>query len=182
MSNDILGEYAQAVWKSQRSSLAGMDDVEMRTRARMLRDSFDRTTFVPLIAAAVIGLIFSLALLSSEGILERAGAVIGIFSAAYLFIRARRICSRHHEHESTCLRSYMFQLGQQRDALKACGTTFLLIGVACVLLNAQDGNAWRTIFGAASAASASLLSFMYVRLQVRRYQRRIDELVELERS
>jgi hypothetical protein len=76
----------------------------------------------------------------------------------------------------------MFQLGQQRVALKACGTTSLLIGVACVLLNAQDGNALRALLSAASAASASLLSFIYAHLQAKRYQKRIDELIELERT
>lgn len=183
MSNEILGDYACAVWKSQQAKVPGMSDEEMRTRSRMLQESFSRTTFVPFVVAAVIGLVFGVALLGSDGVSERAGASVGLLAAAYLVIKARRIFSRNHEHEVTCLRSYVFQLGQQRDALKTCGATFLLIGIACILLNVQENaSAWRGLVSVVPAAGASVLSFIYVYRQAKRYQRRIDELLMLERS
>ena len=154
---------------------------EMRARASRWNREFEGTNWIAFACAGVLLLFFVPMLVISETTLQRAGAAIGIVSAAYLVSVGLRIASRRRwvDESATCVRAYKAQLERRRQADMGSARTILLMMPGCALLGSPgDWGSWA--LQAVGQLGAGIIVYVYISRQARRFQARIDELSRLE--
>ena len=173
-------EDARGIWQSQQSAVTLMSTEEMRSRASRWNREFEATNWIAFVCAAGLLLFFVPMLIISETTLQRAGAAIGIVSAAYLVSVGLRIASRRWtDGSATCVHAYKAQLERRRKADMGSARTILLMMLGCALLSTPaDGGPWA--LQAIGQLGAGIITYVYISRQARRFQARIDELDRLE--
>ncbi|AMY07464.1 hypothetical protein LuPra_00637 [Luteitalea pratensis] len=181
MTGDAWGDDARGIWQSQESAVTRMSMEEMRARARRWNREFEGTNWIAFACAAVLLLFFVPMLLISETTLQRAGAAIGIVSAAYVVGVGLRIASRRRwvDDSATCVRAYKAQLERRRQADMGAARTILLMMTGCALLGSPgDVGSWA--LRAVGQLGAGIVVYVYISRQARRFQQRIAELDRLD--
>jgi len=180
MAADPWTEDARGLWQSQESVVTRMSAEDMRERADRWNRAFDRTNWIAFVCAGGFLVFFVFMLAIHHTALQRLGAIVGMFAAAYLASIGLRIADRRWVVSgATCVRAYKAQLERRRQADLGSARTILLSMTGCALLTSPgDWVPWA--LQAASQLAAGLLAYAYLSRQARRFQTRIDELNELE--
>jgi hypothetical protein len=180
MTADWWIEDAQGLWQSQESTVIRLSADDMRARADRWNREFGRTNWIAFACAGVLLLFFVSMLVINQTALQRAGALVGIASAAYLVGAGSRITSRRWvDQGATCVSAYKAQLERRRYADMASARTILLAMTGCALLSGPaDWVSWT--LQAASQLGAGIVVYVYISRQARRFQMRINELIRLE--
>jgi hypothetical protein len=179
MTADLWSEDARGIWQRQESVVARMSAADMRARADRWDRAFRGTNWIAFACAGVLGLFFAAMLIVDRAPLQRAGAIVGLASAAYLVVIGVRVARRPADEGATCVRAYKLQLERRRLGEIGSARTILLSLTGCALLT--DQQAWPAwTIAAAAQLSAGVIAYVYFSRQARRFQARIDDLTRLE--
>jgi hypothetical protein len=178
MDSERQSEYARAVWQAQPSQLP-LD--EIAERAAFLRRSFDATTYIPWIVAAILVACFGLILASSESGVQTAGAIAGLLSALYFLKSAMTLINTPVNDEAPCVRAYARELRRQHDALRLCALTIGMVMTSATVASVpKEVAAWKQLIAPSSSLVTGLGVAWYINGFARRYARRATEVAGLE--
>jgi hypothetical protein len=178
MDADRQRDYARAVWQEQPPELSL---AEIADRAAFLRRSFGASAHVPWLVTAILVVCFVVILANSETGMQRAGSWLGLGAAVYFITAAVRLLRRPMDEEAPCLRAYADELRRQRDALRICAITIVMVMTGAALASVSgDNTGWKRFIGPSSTLLTGIGVAAYIDARARRYARRATEVERLE--